>query len=46
MFLFVFSVDGLILSSQTESELAGVLGHEISHVTQRHIARQIYQSKQ
>jgi predicted Zn-dependent protease len=37
---------GLILSSQTESELAGVLGHEISHVTQRHIARQIYQSKQ
>ncbi|MCG2578359.1 M48 family metalloprotease [Dechloromonas sp. XY25] len=37
---------GLILSAQTESELAGVLGHEISHVTQRHIARQIYQSKQ
>lgn len=36
---------GLILSAQTESELAGVLGHEISHVTQRHIARQIYQSK-
>ena len=35
---------GLILSAQTESELAGVLGHEISHVTQRHIARQIYQS--
>lgn len=37
---------GLLLSAQTESELAGVLGHEISHVTQRHIARQIYQSKQ
>ncbi|MDE2441786.1 MAG: M48 family metalloprotease, partial [Betaproteobacteria bacterium] len=37
---------GLILSAQTESELAGVLAHEISHVTQRHIARQIYQSKQ
>src|SRR5574343_119576 len=36
---------GLILTAQTESELAGVLGHEISHVTQRHIARQIFQSK-
>ena len=37
---------GLLLSAQTESELAGVLAHEISHVTQRHIARQVYQSKQ
>jgi predicted Zn-dependent protease len=36
---------GLILSAQTESELAGVLAHEISHVTQRHIARQLFQSK-
>ncbi len=36
---------GLILSAQTESELAGVLAHEISHVTQRHIARQVYQSR-
>ena len=30
---------GLLLASQTESELASVLAHEISHVTQRHIAR-------
>ncbi len=37
---------GLISAAQTESELAGVLGHEISHVTQRHIARQVFQSKQ
>jgi len=37
---------GLILSAQTESELAGVMGHEIAHVTQRHIARQVFQSKQ
>ena len=37
---------GLLLAAQTESELAGVLAHEISHVTQRHIARQVYQSKQ
>ena len=36
---------GLLLAVQTESELAGVLAHEVSHVTQRHIARQIFQSK-
>lgn len=30
---------GLILQTQTESELAGVLAHEVSHVTQRHGAR-------
>jgi predicted Zn-dependent protease len=30
---------GLILGANTESELAGVLGHEIGHVTQRHLAR-------
>lgn len=32
---------GLILASDTESELAAVLAHEIAHVTQRHIARQV-----
>lgn len=36
---FVGVHSGLILASQTESELASVLAHEISHVTQRHIAR-------
>jgi predicted Zn-dependent protease len=30
---------GLLLASDSENELAGVLAHEISHVTQRHIAR-------
>ena len=30
---------GLITATQNESELAGVLGHEQAHVTQRHIAR-------
>jgi len=30
---------GLILAAQSESELASVLSHEISHVTQHHIAR-------
>lgn len=32
---------GLLLESENESEVAGVLAHEIAHVTQRHIARQI-----
>ncbi|HWU68837.1 MAG TPA: M48 family metalloprotease [Stenotrophobium sp.] len=30
---------GLFLAVRNESELAGVLGHEMAHVTQRHIAR-------
>lgn len=37
---------GLILAAQSESELAGVIAHEIAHVTQRHLARQIYSAKQ
>jgi beta-barrel assembly-enhancing protease len=32
---------GLILTAQSESELASVLGHEIAHVTQHHIARML-----
>jgi len=32
---------GLILAAQSESELAGVLAHEIAHVTQKHLARMI-----
>ena len=32
---------GLILTTRNESELASVMGHEIAHVTQHHIARQI-----
>ncbi len=30
---------GLILEAQSEGELAAVLAHEITHVTQRHLAR-------
>lgn len=30
---------GLVEAAQSESELASVLAHEISHVTQRHLAR-------
>lgn len=32
---------GLIVAAQTESELAGVVAHEIGHVSQRHIARML-----
>ena len=32
---------GLILAAQSESELAGVMSHEIAHVTQKHLARMI-----
>lgn len=35
---------GLFLSSENESQLAGVLAHEISHVTQRHLARAMTES--
>ncbi|ESP90880.1 M48 family metalloprotease [Pseudoalteromonas luteoviolacea] len=36
---------GLIAQSDNESQLASVLGHEIAHVTQRHLARRIQQAK-
>ena len=34
---------GLLLATKSESELAGVMAHEIAHVTQRHHARQYEQ---
>ena len=36
---------GLFLAANTESELAGVLGHEIGHVTQHHLARMLAKQK-
>ena len=36
---------GLLLSSNSESELASVLGHEIGHVTQHHLARMLENQK-
>ena len=38
---FVGFHTGLILETQTESELASVMAHEVSHLTQRHTARMI-----
>lgn len=35
---------GLIDAARSEDELAGVLAHEVAHVTQRHIARAVHAS--
>jgi len=43
---FVGVNTGLVSASDNESEIASVLAHEIAHVTQRHIARQIGIMKQ
>ncbi len=42
---FIGVHSGLILATQSESELASVLAHEIGHVTQRHIARMLGKQK-
>jgi predicted Zn-dependent protease len=42
---FVGVNSGLILASDNENELAGVLAHEVSHVTQHHIARSMYDNQ-
>src|SRR6516162_9939697 len=38
---FVFINEGLVLVTDSESELASVMAHETAHVTQHHIARAI-----
>ena len=42
-YVYVFS--GLILHAEHEAELAGVLAHELAHVSQRHIAQSVEQSR-
>jgi predicted Zn-dependent protease len=36
---------GLIMNSDNESQFASVVGHEIAHVTQRHLARRLQQAR-
>jgi predicted Zn-dependent protease len=43
---FIGMNSGLILTSQTEDEVASVLAHEIAHITQRHLLRSFEKSKQ
>jgi predicted Zn-dependent protease len=42
---FVHITKGALANLKTESELAGVLGHEIIHVTEKHTIRAIQKSK-
>ena len=42
---YIFLHTGLILNLRNEAETAGVLAHELAHVTQRHIARRIGQAR-
>lgn len=37
--IYVFS--GLLLEAETEAEVVGVLGHELAHVTERHVAERL-----
>jgi predicted Zn-dependent protease len=43
---FIGVHSGLVLTSQTEDEMASVLAHEIAHITQRHLLRSFEKSKQ
>jgi predicted Zn-dependent protease len=42
---YIFVYTGLLLAMRKESEVAGVIAHEMGHVTQRHIARRIENSQ-
>ena len=43
---FIGINSGLIVTAQSESELAGVVSHEIGHVVQRHFARMLASQKE
>jgi predicted Zn-dependent protease len=43
---YVFINRGMLALAETESELAGILGHEISHVVRKHHLRWIYMNKE
>jgi predicted Zn-dependent protease len=42
---YIFVTTGLLVLAENEQEVAGVLAHEIAHVTQRHVAQMIERSK-
>jgi predicted Zn-dependent protease len=43
---FIGVHSGLIVAASAESELAAVMAHEVAHVTQRHLARQLQKQSQ
>jgi predicted Zn-dependent protease len=42
---YIFVTTGLLVLAENEQEIAGVLGHEIAHVMERHVAQMIERSK-
>ena len=42
---YIYMTTGLIAFSETEEELAGVLAHELAHITRRHIAKRVEKEK-
>src|SRR5512136_1932629 len=42
---YIYLTTGLIGFSDTEEELAGVLAHELAHITRRHVAKRIEKEK-
>src|SRR5512136_2382447 len=42
---YIFVTTGLLILAENEHEVAGVLSHEIAHVTARHVAQMIERSK-
>jgi len=42
---YIFVTTGLLVLAENEQEIAGVLSHEIAHVTARHISQMIERSK-
>lgn len=42
---YVYITRGILAAMNSEAQLAGVIGHEIGHVTARHTAQQITQSQ-
>jgi beta-barrel assembly-enhancing protease len=42
---YIFVTKGLLKSVKSEAQLAGVLAHEIAHVSQKHIEKEVRKSK-
>jgi len=42
---YIYIFTGLILGVENEAQLAAVIGHELGHVTERHVAKRMDQSK-
>ena len=38
---YIYIYSGLLLKAESEAEVIGVLGHEVAHVTQRHVAERL-----